>query len=145
MLELGTDRAFTVIGDDEEQTPGELADDAPGTVAVVNQRLYRDNGYFDRGEEVGWAHGVAVVDHHHRAVCHFTFVLVGQAQEEPQMDQSQEPRPPDLLTAQGVVPIKDATLGAGRLVVTGGSGALKGAKGTIAVEVQNPKRWSFEP
>jgi hypothetical protein len=146
MLELGIDRAFTVIGDDEEQTPGDLTGADPGTVAVINQRLYLDDGYFDRGEEVGWAHGTAIVDHHGRAVCHFTFVLVGQVQEQPQGEGSQdEEQPPVLLTAHGVVPIEDSTLGAGRLVVTGGSGTLKGARGTIAIEVRNPKRWSFLP
>ena len=73
-------------------------------------------------------------------MCQFTFVLIGQVEE-----QSQEGQSPVLLTAHGVVTIEDSTLGAGRLVVTGGSGALKGARGTISIEVRNPKRWSFEP
>jgi hypothetical protein len=144
MLDLGIDKGFTVIGDDEEQTPGDLTGADPGTVAVINQRLYRDEGFFDRGEEVGWAHGTAIVDHHGRAVCHVTFVLDGQAEEQPPGDPSQD-QAPVLLTAHGVVPIEDSTLGPGRLVVTGGSGALKGARGSIVIEVQNPKRWSFEP
>ena len=145
MIELGTDRAFSVIGDDEQQRPDDLTDAEPGTVVVINQRLYEDDGYFDRGQEAGWAHGTAVVDHHGRAVCQFTFVLLRQSEDQAQSDPSQEGEPPTLLTAQGVVPIEDGTLGNGRLVVTGGTGGLKGARGTLGVEVRNPKRWKFEP
>ena len=148
MFELGNDKEFTLIGTDEQQTPPDLDDAGPGTVVVMSQRLYRENGYFVPGEQVGWVFGTAVVEHFRWAVCDFTFLLDGtggQLEMVQEDEGEQRPDDRDRLTVHGAVPIKDRTLGAGTLVVTGGSGNMKGSLHTVYLETRNPKRWSFLP
>ena len=145
MFEL--DKPFTLIGTDEQQTPPDLDGAGPGTVAVFSQRLYRENDYFIPGEQVGWAFGTAVVEHFRWAVCDFTFLLdeTGGQLEMVQGEEEQRPDDRDRLTVHGAVPIRDRTLGPGTLVVTGGSGSMKGFRHTVYLETRNPKRWSFSP
>jgi hypothetical protein len=120
---------FTVIGDDEEQSPDDFAGLAPRDVVVIDQQLYEDDGYFDKGRHVGWAHGSGVVTHRVRIVCHVTFVF-----EEG-----------DTLAAHGVLPIEGRTIGNGLMAVTGGTGRYRNAGGTMYVETVNPKRWKYDP
>jgi hypothetical protein len=120
---------FTVIGDDEEQTPEDLSGLAPRDVVVIDQQLYEDTGYFDKGGHVGWAHGSGVVTHHGRVVCHVSFIFEDG----------------DTVVAHGVVPVEGRTIGSGLMAVTGGTGRFKNAAGTMYLETVNPKRWKFDP
>jgi hypothetical protein len=120
---------FTVIGDDEEQSPQDLSQAPPREVIVIDQQLYEDDGYFDKGKHVGWAHGSGVITHHGRVVCHVTFVF-----EEG-----------DTVVADGVVPVAETTIGNGLMAVTGGTGKYRNAGGTMYVESVNPKRWKYDP
>ena len=121
---------FTVIGDDEEQTPQDLRDAAPATVVDLDQQLYEEVGDFGKGAHVGWAHGTLVKNHHNMAVCHVTFVFE---------------RNGDSVVAHGVLPLEGDTIADGRLAVTGGTGDYQHASGTMYVETVNPKRWKYDP
>lgn len=117
---------LTLIGDDEERTPYELvAESAAATVIAIDLRLYEERGEWEAGDAVGWAHGMAVVTHGGRAMCHLTFEL-GED---------------DAIVAQGVLDLDGSSIGHGRIAVTGGTGRFERAQGTVRVQSRNPKRF----
>ena len=125
-MEITTE--FTVIGDDDAQTPKDLAAASPATVVPIDQELFEELGEpWERGERVGEAHGIAVVTRRGVAVCNVTFAFEGE----------------DTISVHGVLPIDGSTLGNGRLAVAGGTGRFNKATGTLNMETRNPKRWSF--
>ena len=48
------------------------------------------------------------------------------------------------LTASGVLPQHDETVGSGRLAITGGTGKFKATRGELVVDSMNPHRWSVD-
>jgi len=123
---MRSDVRFTLIGDDEQRTPHELtAESAAATVIVLDLQLYEETGEWERGSARGEVHGIAVVTHGGRAMCHLTFELDDQ----------------DTIVAHGVLPLEGSSIGNGRMAVTGGTGRFERAAGTVEVESRNPKRF----
>jgi hypothetical protein len=117
---------FTVISDEEMQT-SDLAG-PPAKVVAIDQVLFEEVGEpWNRGDQVGEAHGTAVVTQKGLAVCHITFTFGDE----------------DSIVAHGVLPIDGSTLGNGHIAVAGGTGQFDKATGRLDMETRNPKRWSF--
>ena len=119
---------FVVIGEDDQQTPTDFAPEAAATVVVLHQTLFEERGDWEKGDEIGAAHGVFVVSHAAKAVCSFTFVL-GER---------------NTIAATGVLPIERSSIGAGILSVIGGTGRYKKVAGEVRVESRNPKKYRFD-
>jgi hypothetical protein len=117
-----------VIGVDEEETPMDNAELAPGGVVPITQTLYLESEeQWRRGDEIGSAYGAFVLTRRGRAVGNLTFSFDGE----------------DGLTAAGQLPFDGRSIGDGVLAVVGGTGGLKSRTGEVHVEVRNPKRYRF--
>ena len=119
---------FVVIGEDDGQAPMDFAPEAAATVVVVRQTLFEERGDWDKGDEIGVAHGVFVVSYAGEALCNITF-LFGEE---------------DTIAATGVLPIERSSVGAGVLSVSGGTGRYKKVAGEVRVEIRNPKKYRFD-
>jgi hypothetical protein len=124
------DLGFTLIGEDMEGTRTDLTDIAPATVVPIDQDTFFEDGEpWVTGEHAGWVHGVAILTHRDRFVCHLTF--------------SFESDPDDSIAVHGVLLRDGGEIGPGRLAVTGGTGKFHKAAGSVEVETRNPKRFGF--
>jgi Dirigent-like protein len=120
---------FTLIGEDREQTPMDLSAAQAATVVVFDQTLFQEGDVpWEKGDEVGTMHGVAVVTHGGRAVC----TLIFRFDDE------------DSITAVGVLPVETSSVGEGVITVNGGTGKYRGLSGQVRIETQNPKRYGFQ-
>jgi hypothetical protein len=126
-MEIG--EGFVLIGEQERQSPTQLAKAEPGRGVVVEQVLFAEVEPWQKGDAVGELHALCTRTHGDQALCHVV-LRFGDG---------------DTMTAAGVLPIGDPSFGAGSLTVTGGTGGLRRVQGELMVEVTNPKRWIMIP
>ena len=118
-----------IIGEDQDpDVAKDMTPAAPATVFSIDQDLsVESGGKWNKGNPAGEAHGTAVVTRKNLAACTVTFAF----------------DPDDSIVAEGLLPVQGRKLGAGQLAVTGGTGQFAKAAGTVNMETNNPKRWSF--
>jgi hypothetical protein len=122
-------QGFTLIGEDREQTPMDLSAAEPAEVVVFDQTLFLEGDVpWEKGDEVGVMHGVAVVTHGGKAICNLIFRFDDE----------------DSITAGGVLPAETVSVGAGVITVGGGTGKYRGLSGQVRIETRNPKRYGFQ-
>jgi hypothetical protein len=120
---------FTLIGEDRDQTWMDLTGAPAATVFVFDQTLFSEGAEpWEKGDEVGSLHGVAVVTHGGRAIS----TLIFQFDDE------------DSITAHGVLPVEKSSVGSGLITVTGGTGQFRGSSGQVSIESRNPKRYGIQ-
>jgi hypothetical protein len=121
---------LVIIGlDEEDDAPPGVAGPGHPSVLPVSQRLFwESHAEWERGDEVGYAHGAFVLTRKGELVGSLTFTFEGE----------------DALVASGALPFDgDKSFADGVLAVVGGTGAHKGRTGEVHVEAQNPKRYRF--
>lgn len=119
---------LVIIGlDEEDDAPPGFAESARAPVLAVSQRLFwESHEKWQRGDEAGYAHGAFVLTRRGKLVGSLTFTFEGE----------------DALVATGTLPFDGGkSFADGVLAVVGGTGVLKGRRGEVHIEAQNPKRY----
>jgi len=118
-----------LIGEDRDQTWMDLTGAPAATVVVFDQTLFNEGDKpWQKADEVGSMHGVAVVTHGGLAIS----TLVFQFNDE------------DSITAHGVLPVEKSSGGSGVITVTGGTGQFRRSSGQVGIESRNPKRYGIQ-
>jgi hypothetical protein len=131
---IGDEGTFTVIGDLADKEFLDLGMGGAGNIGTFDEVLYEASpDSWDKGEEVGRAHGFFVITPGDRAVVVVTLAFGDE--DEGSMDS---------LTAQGTLPRSGDDVGEGVLTVPGGTGRFKGRSGQLRVEVMNPHKYTIE-
>jgi hypothetical protein len=114
--------SYALIADDgkQEEANGE------GRVVRFDDALYEEGDEpWEKGDRVGSAHGTCVPTGKGEAVCTITLSA----------------GPGDTLVIHGTLPFEE-TIGDGELAVSTGRGRFADTRGSVSVEVRNPKRFT---
>jgi hypothetical protein len=118
---------LVIIGvDEEDESPPDVAQSAPGMVLPVTQGLFWESDEeWKRGGEAGRAHGAFVLTRRNKLAGSLTFSLERGD-----------------LVATGVLRFDgEKSFADGTLALVGGTGEFRGKIGEVHVEARNPKRY----
>jgi hypothetical protein len=135
---IEVDGTFTVIGDLADKEFLDLGMGGAGNIGTFDEVLYEavSPDSWDKGEEVGRAHGFFVITPGDHAVVVLTLAFGEGGDEEGSLDS---------VTAQGSLPRDGDDVGTGVLTLAGGTGRFKGRTGQVRVDVMNPHKYTVEP
>jgi hypothetical protein len=125
---------FPAVSDDAIEAPMAFAEVQPGVSVLRDEKVYDAiDDDFGKGPETGRVHIVALKPTELGEGTVVTRVVFRFFDEQA-----------STLTASGVLPQHDETVGSGRLAITGGTGKFKATRGEVVVLSMNPHRWSVE-